>query len=81
MLADHHAGAAFVEQHIIQRGPDVGAELLERELLVVMALESLRQVAVEHAELVGGLVAQDPAQGPEQQQAQYTEEQGDVECA
>ncbi|MNQ85100.1 hypothetical protein D3C85_1002480 [compost metagenome] len=81
VLADHHAGAAFVEQQVVQRGPDVGAELLDRELLVVMALEGLRQVAVEHAELVGSLVTQDPAQGPEQQQGQHAEEQGDVECA
>ncbi|MNH21461.1 hypothetical protein D3C79_812700 [compost metagenome] len=57
LAAQDHAGTAFVEQFEVQRRPQVGTDALERELLVVVRLGGLGQLAVEHTHLRGALEA------------------------
>nr|GEZ22066.1 hypothetical protein [Tanacetum cinerariifolium] len=48
VLAEDDARTAFVEQLVIQRGPKVGAQTLDRKLLVVVGLHRLGPVTIEH---------------------------------
>ncbi|MNN38618.1 hypothetical protein D3C81_1526240 [compost metagenome] len=81
LAAQYHAWAAFVEQLEIQRRPQVGADALERELLVVVGLGGLGQLAVEGGHLRGALEAAQAAQRPQAQAQQQGEEQQGVEFA
>ncbi|MCY1180962.1 hypothetical protein D9M73_214390 [compost metagenome] len=81
LAPQHHARAAFVEQFEIQRRPQVGADALERELLVVMGLGGFGQLAVEHAHLRAALEAAQAAQRPDTQAQEQGEEQHGIEFA
>lgn len=62
VLADHH-GAAFVEQRVVECGPEVGAQALDREFLVV-GFEGVRQLAVEQWRIGRGGEARHALQRP-----------------
>lgn len=78
---EHHARTAFVEQLEVQRGPQVGAQALDRELLVVVGFHGLAPAAVEHGRLGVGAETEEAAYRPQAQDHQDHQEQGDVEHA
>ena len=83
VAAQHHAGAAFVEQFEVQRGPQVGANALDRELLVVVGLGGLGQLAVEQGHLPCAVETFQPADRPcaqPDQQAHERQRIGDAKC-
>ncbi|MOA40612.1 hypothetical protein D3C78_1625040 [compost metagenome] len=74
VAAQYHAGAAFVEQLEVHRRPKVGAQALDRELLVVVGLGGLGQLAVEQGHLLGTLEALQATGGPDAHAHQQAEE-------
>ncbi|MNS77055.1 hypothetical protein D3C72_1106260 [compost metagenome] len=74
VAAQHHAGTAFVEQLEVHRRPKVGAQALDRELLVVVGLGGLGQLAVEQGHLLGTLEALQATGGPDAHAHQQAEE-------
>ena len=78
VLADHHAGAAFVEQRVVECGPEVGAQALDREFLVVVGFEGVRQLAVEQWRIGRGGEARHALQRPSGEPQQQPAEGGDI---
>ena len=62
VAAQHHAGTAFIEQGEIQRCPQVGAQPLDRELVVIVGLDGFAPATVQHGGVVGGVKAHKAAQ-------------------
>ena len=81
VLAEDHTWAAFVEHLEVQRGPDIGAQALDREFVVVVSLDGLGPLAVEQGHLLGAVEVAECGQGPDPQGQQQPQEQGDVEDA
>ncbi|MCY1174805.1 hypothetical protein D9M73_150170 [compost metagenome] len=77
----HNARTTLVEQLEVQRGPEVGAQALDRELVVVVGLDGLGPTAIEHGGIAACAEAEEAAQRPGPQAQQHGQEQRDVEDA
>ncbi|KWV90186.1 hypothetical protein PFLmoz3_00184 [Pseudomonas fluorescens] len=62
VTAQHHARAAFIEQLVVQRCPQVGAQALDRELVVVVSLDGFGPATVKHRGIGVGAEAKEAAQ-------------------
>ena len=62
IAAQHHARAAFIEQLVVQRCPQVGAQALDRELVVVVSLDGFGPATVKHRGIGVGAEAKEAAQ-------------------
>ncbi len=79
VTAQHHPRAPFVEQLEVQGGPEVGAQALDRKLVVVVGFHRLGPAPVEHGGVVVGTETEEAARRPHPQHQQGQQEQGDVE--
>ena len=81
IAAQHHARAAFIEQLVVQRRPQVGAQTLDRELVVVVSLDGFGPATIKHRGVGVGTEAKETAQRPGAKCQQQHQEQADVEDA
>ncbi|MNK99116.1 hypothetical protein D3C87_1194970 [compost metagenome] len=81
VATEHHARTTFVEQFEIQRSPEVGAQALDRELVVVVRFHGFAPAAVEHRRIGVGAEAEEAAHRPQTEHQQGHQEQRDVEDA
>ena len=81
IAAQYHARTAFVEQLVVQRGPQVGAQAFDWELVVVVGFDGFGPATVEHSGVGVGAKAEEAAQRPGAQCQQQHQEQADIEDA
>ena len=81
IAAQNHAGTAFIEQREVQRGPQVSAQTLDRELVVVMGFHRFAPASVEHGGVIGGVEAHKAAQRNQPQPHEQGTEKSDVDDA